>query len=409
MGEIQTRRLSCGMPVVVEHLDQVSSVALQWWLPAGSSIEEDGGATLLGEWVQRGAGNLDSRAFGEALERIGLRRSCTVATHHVRLGAVLLGARLAEALPLLASMVREPRLDDAVIESVRRLSLQSLRALEDDPAAQVMQALHAHHRPAPLNRSGLGRLDVLEGAEPERLRDLWRRRFVPGGAILAASGAVDPDAFVAQLEGLLEGWEGDAAPARPGTEATRGVHDLQQETAQVHLAMAWDAPREADADSVSARIVAEVLGGSASSRLFTEIRQRRSLCYSVGAVYRAARDHGVLAVHAGTTPQRATRTLEVIREEIDRLERGIDEGEFERAVTSLRSALVLRGESSAARASVLAPDHDRIGRARPLAERLGDLKRATLDEVNAFLAGWPERAPTIVSLGSAPVTAAGSD
>src|SRR5690606_13143969 len=102
--------------------------------------------------------------------------------------------------------------------------------------------------------------------------------------------------------------------------------------------------------------------------LFTEVRQKRSLCYSVGAAYRAGRDAGMVSLYAGTTPERAQQTLEVCIEEIERMKAGFTTAEFHRAVIGLKAHQIMQGESTPARAAALVYDQFRVGRARSLDE-----------------------------------------
>jgi predicted Zn-dependent peptidase len=149
------------------------------------------------------------------------------------------------------------------------------------------------------------------------------------------------------------------------------------------------------------RLATAVLSGSTSGRLFTEVRQKRSLCYSVGASYRAGRDRGYVALYAGTTPERAHETLDVCRAEIDRLfgSGDITPEEFRRAVIGLKSHLVMQGESTPARAAALGRDHFRLGHARSLEEIADAADAIGLDELNAYVAGRAVGACTVVSIG----------
>ena len=300
--------LSNGLRIALEPVASAASVAMSWLLPMGSATEpesEDGYAAMLVEMMLRGAGGQTSREHSDALDRLGVQRATSVQTHHIQLAATMMGAAVDDALPLLAAMVLEPALPDDAVEPVRSLCLQTLAGLEDDPQHQVMLALRARHRPAPLNRHGYGREDVLRAASGAALRESWGRRATADGSILCFAGDVDPDALVPRLESVLAGFGGEAV-APPARETAQGGYgSIEQDTAQVHLAVAWDAPAESDPESVLERVATAVLSGSTSGRLFSEVRQKRSLCYSVGASYRAGRDDGAISLYAGTTPERA--------------------------------------------------------------------------------------------------------
>lgn len=402
MSTLRTIKLDCGLTLVTETIPNVASAAVSWLLPLGSSSDPtdcDGQAALLSELIFRGAGGLNSREHSDSLDRLGVQRDSNVGVHHLRLGATLLGAKLEAAMPLLVSMVTRPALPAEALDAVKSLSIQSLEALDDEPQHLVMLKLGEMHVPPPFNRHGHGERSVLENATIEELRAAWSRRCVPSGTILAAAGAVDPDLVAGQLNELLTGWQGEYREPEETSEPARGRHHIAHETSQTHIAVGYNAPPEPHEHSMLERMATSVLSGGTSGRLFTEVRQKRSLCYSVGASYRGGRDRGLVALYAGTTPERAGETLDVCLAEIERMKRGANQEEFNRAVTGLKSHLVMSGESTAARASAIGHDYHCLGRARSLDEIAAQVDRITLDQLNAYLAERDFGEFTVVTIG----------
>lgn len=400
------------MPFIAESIPGVRSVGLNWLLPAGSSGDPDdrqGLAAMWSELVFRGAGEFDSRAQADAMDRLGLSRGCDVATFHLRLTASMLGDRLLPALPVLVDAVRRPRMDDASIEPTRDLALQALESLKDDPGERAMIALKARHAPPPLNRSGMGTPEGLSAIQRSDLVSGWAARVRPAGSILAVAGdlapAGGPEAIAARLDQLLSGWSGAAPTPKPGHAATRGTyHHIEDDSAQVQIALMHEAPPEPHADARLERVVTTVLSGGMAARLFTEVREKRGLCYSVNATYAGDRDFGRAVAYVGTTPERAQESLDVLLAELRRVNTpagAITADEFERAMTGIKANLVFAGESTGARASALAGDQHRLGRPRSLQEIAEQYARITLDDVNAYLARRTLGPVTIVTLGKA--------
>ena len=142
-----------------------------------------------------------------------------------------------------------------------------------------------------------------------------------------------------------------------------------------------------------------VLSGGSSARLFTEVRERRGLCYSVYAVCHTLRDRGAVFCYAGTSADRAQETLDVTVGELARLADGIENDELDRLKARMKSALIMQQESSAARSGAIARDWYHLGRARTLDE-VGCLVDAlTHRSINAYLADHPPGDFTIVTLG----------
>lgn len=412
---IETRTLANGLVLAVEESSAVQSCALSWLVPAGSATDPEGAdgegqCTLMAEFMLRGAGRWDSRAHSDALDALGVDRRTSVSAHHLIFGATLLSDLLPRALELLAPIMTAPRLEEAHLEPAKRLALQSLAGLDDEPQQLVMVRLSERFFPPPFNRSGLGRADALQAMTIDRLRGAWRARVLPGGSILGICGRVRIDEIAATLEPLMEGWHGRATAPRESAPAVGGSLHVATPSAQSHLALALWAPKESSEDSLLHRFAVRIFGGETSGRLFTEVREKRGLCYSVGAGASLGRDRGITTIYAGSTPERAATTLAQIREEIARFAAGVTSAEFDRAVTGFKSRLVMQGESTAARAAAIASDVHRLGRPRSLDELAQAVEAIDLESLNRYVTGtlareWAKGA-TLVVVGPTPIDGA---
>ncbi len=384
-------QLRCGMPLLVERSDTAKSAALTWLLPVGNAADPegpagDGQAVLLSELILRGAGGRDSRGLSDVLDRLGVQRAASPGAVHLQLSATMLGKRVVDALPILVSIVRAPMLPEEHLDPVRSLCLQQLDGLDDDPQQLVMLRLRERHLPAPFNRTGYGDRAALEKATIGDLRKAWSTRCRPGGAILAIAGDVDADAVAAVLDRELNGWSGSTPDPKEYRAPIGGVTHEDSDSAQTHIAMGFRAPPEGDPLATPFRIATRILGGDTSCRLFNEVREKRGLCYSVGASYAGGRDRGMLSIYAGSTHERAQDTIDCIAREVERFEGGVDADEFHRAVVGYKSRLVMSGESTAARAASAAGDYYRLGRVRSLRELAEEVDAISLESLNRSIA-----------------------
>ena len=379
------------MPLLVEEMAGVRTAAISWLVPAGNATDPegeagDGWSSLLAELAQRGAGDRDSRAFSDALDRAGVQRAVTPAAVHIVASGTTLGSLIDQALPLFADLIVRPHLPADALDAVRSLAIQSLESLQDDPQHRVSLRLRERHLPPPFNRSGYGNKTAFERADIEALRADWMSRVRPVGSILSIAGAVDADALASTLDRLLKGWHGTATDVRATGSALGGALHEEDESNQTHIAVGLDAPSERESESLLCRMATNILGAETSSRLFTEVREKRGLCYSVNAGYAGGRDRGMVALYAGSTPERAQETLDTMMAELERFEHGVDAGEFRRAVIGMKSRLVMQGESTAARAAALGSDWYRLGRCRSLGELSAEVDAVTLDGLNDWIA-----------------------
>jgi predicted Zn-dependent peptidase len=401
-----TATLDNGITLLGEHLPDLESVAVAFHAPAGAVHDgpgRSGLATLAGEFCLRGAGDRTSRQVVEALEHAGVQWSQAVSATHASFSGAMVARQLPEALPVYADLLRRPRLPDEEFENARQMILQNLAGTEDDPAHRTLLALRRLHLPDPWGRPTEG-----ISAEVETLAIGDVRRFVadnlrPPGVIVAVAGRIDWDDFVARVEREFGDWA--PGPERPVTAGPRGAHvgHVPHDAQQTHVALAWSVPPYRDPASYEATAALGILGGGASSRLFTEVRERRGLCYGVSAGYQTHRDFAMAVCHAGTTAARAQETLDVILAEIDRLPGSITAEDLDRVKARAKSGLVMQQESSAARAGAMARQWYHLGRVQTLAEELARYDALGVEAVESWLAAHPPRDLTVVSLGREPL------
>jgi predicted Zn-dependent peptidase len=156
-------------------------------------------------------------------------------------------------------------------------------------------------------------------------------------------------------------------------------------------------------DFYVARGAVSVLSGGMSARLFTEVREKRGLCYSVSASYQTFKDIAAVLCYAGTTNERAQETLNVTLRELARLKDGIEEDEVERVRAGLKSALIMQEESTSSRAGTIASDWFQLGRVRTLEEIQAAIDGLTPDSIADYARRYPPRSPTLVTLGPQPL------
>lgn len=402
MQEIYSHTLPNGLTLVAEPMPSVRSLAVSLLTPAGVARQpedQQGVAPLLAEMLGRGAGGRSSRDFNDALDALGVHRSISAGNRHLRIGATMVGERLNEALPLLVDQALSPNLDEAELEPSRDLCLQEIAALEDDPQRRAMIKLRGQHFPSPLGRPSDGIAEHIQSLTLDQVRQFRKDSLVAGGSILSVAGCFDWPALKDKLAELTAQWSGKAEQITADGQGPRGYTHLDAQTEQVHIGLAYDAPAQTHDDAILQRAAVSVLSGGMSSRLFTEVREKRGLCYSVYASYAGMRDRGAVLGYAGTTTPRAQETLDVFIGELKRIAKGVEPGELQRAIVGMKANLVMQGESTGARASAIAGDQYVFGRPRTLQERVAQIDSVTDQAVNRFVADNPVDELTIVTIG----------
>ena len=403
---LHSTTLANGIVVLGEHLPGLESVAIAFHAPAGAVHDGAGRcglATLSGEMMLRGAGDRTSRQIVEALEGAGVQWSQAVSTSHASFSGAMVARQLPVALPIYADIIRRPRLEEDQLENARQMVLQNLAGTEDDPAHRAMSALRQLHYSTPWGMPSEGVSDDVERIGIDTIRGFVSAHVRPAGMIIAAAGRIDWETFVAGVEGLFGDWDaGGPEPVRTGERGPRFRH-VSHDSQQTHIAVAWSAPPYRSDDSYEATAALAILGGGSSSRLFSEVRERRGLCYSVSSGYQTLRDQAAAICYSGTSAARAQETLDVILDEIRRLPGTLERAELDRVKARAKSGLVMQQESSAARAGAIARQWYHLGTMRTLGEELDRYDRLSVDSIERWLADNPVHDLSVVSLGREPL------
>jgi predicted Zn-dependent peptidase len=385
---IRKHVLDCGAVLLFEPNQSLRSAALTWWVPAGtghdpSGDDTDGLAVMCAEMLERGAAGLDSRAFNDRLDRLGVIREVSVHPSMTRISASLRGENLAPTIDSLADLVLRPTFPDSALEPVRSLCVQAIDGLLDDTSTRASHALHRRALPAPFNRNGYGSRSVIEALDIQSIRDAWNARCRPVGSIISLAGAVDPDAVIEQLERVLSDWSGEALPLSERQSPIGGDEFLEQVSSQVHLELGFDGPLVDEDDELPFLAGVRALGSGASSRLFENVREKRGLCYDVHASYSPNKQFGLCTIGAGTTLDRVGQTLDCIMEQLECFGReGLEPSEFDRVRRGLKTRILMQGESTSVRAFALARDQHQRGAPRSLAELAENIDGLTHERVD---------------------------
>ena len=407
MEKLDKHILKNGMVILGEPMESVGSAAFGFMLPAGASQSPDGccgASSVITDWIFRGAGDRDNRELGDALDGLGLHRCSSVGSSHMTMGATLEASNLAEAIDLYTDVILRATLEREQFELAKQLAIDDVIGLDDDPRQKVMLKVRERFYPQPLGRSTLGELDELKALTSEKAQQIISDNFSVSQTVFAIAGKYDFAAVVAQLENLFGNEQVKAIePIKIGASLGKYTH-LHNDGAQVHIGLMTETVRPVDEDYYNARIAVSVLSGGMSARLFTEVREKRGLCYAIGARYSALKEAAGITCYAGTTPEKSQETLDVIMAEFNRLSDGVSKEEVARAKVGLKSALIMQSESSASRAGSVGSDYYILGKVRSLDEIKQKIDETSVESVLGFLQKNKFKDFTVVTIGPKEVT-----
>jgi predicted Zn-dependent peptidase len=358
-----------GVRLVTETMPHVRSVAVGIWVETGSRAEPEalGGIShLIEHLVFKGTASRSAQDIARAIDSVGGHMDAFTAKEHTCFYVSVLDEHLPLAVDLLADILRHPRFAPDDIEKEKAVVLQEIKMVEDTPDDLIhdlfAERIWAGH---PLGRPILGQWDVVKRFERETLLDYFRREYAPGRIVVAVAGNAE---------------HAQVAAIHPG------VHAVQKTLEQVHLVMGLPGVPDAAPERHALYLLNDILGGSMSSRLFQEIRERQGLVYSVHSGQQAYRDTGLFYVYAGTDPANIGKVLHALMKEIRGLKKdGITAEELRRSKDHLKGSLMLSLESTSSRMNRLARHEMRFGSFMSMDEMLAAIDAVRMEDVEALI------------------------
>ena len=403
---VECTRLKSGLTVVTETMPHLESVALGVWIKSGSRNEteaEHGVAHLLEHMAFKGTARRTARQIAEEIENVGGEVNAATSTETTSYYARVLKDHVPLAVDILADILTESAFDEDELQREKQVILQEINAANDTPDDVVFDKFsEVAYRGQMLGRPILGTPETVLSLTPEEIRGYLGRNYTADRMFVVAAGAVEHDSFVRQVEERFSSLPTQPKaplviePARYIGGSVRESRDLMD--AQILLGFEGRAYHARD--FYCSQILANILGGGMSSRLFQEVREFRGLCYSVYAFHWGFSDTGIFGIHAATGGENLPELLPVVVEELRKSSERIEQQEIERARAQIRAQLLMGQESPAARAGQIARQMMLYGRAIPNAEMMERLQSITIERLTD-LAGrlFFDTVPTLSAIG----------
>jgi predicted Zn-dependent peptidase len=345
--------LDSGVRIVTEAMPSVRSVALGFWIGTGSRAESEsqaGLSHLLEHLVFRGSERFSSLEIDQIFDGMGAELNAGTGKETTSVYSRVLDRHLPRALDVIADMVWRPAFEDADTE--REVVLEEIAMYEDDPQDKVFDVLgRAVFGAHPLGRAIIGYADVIRGTPLDQIGRFHAERYAPANVVIAAAGSVDHEQLVELARAAIPSDPG--APAPPGDEpgpVGPAVRFERKDTEQYHVCLGAPGIARDDDRRFALRVLDNVLGGTSSSRLFQEVRERRGLAYSVYSFSAQYAGTGQVGIYVGTRGDNVAAALAVVGSELERLRaEPPTQEELERSKENVKGRLVLSLESTTSR------------------------------------------------------------
>jgi predicted Zn-dependent peptidase len=390
---IRRTEFGSGLRVVTERMPGVRSVALGFWVQAGSRDEPppiSGSSHFLEHLLFKGTKTRSARDIAEAFDAVGGELNAFTAKEFTCFYSRTRDRDLPMAVEHLTDMLQRSVILERDFQSEKQVILEEINVHEDTPDDLIhdlfTEALWPKH---PLGRPVLGTKRSIRAATRDKVRRYYRRHYVPGNIVVVAAGNLQHE----QLMDLLSSGI-DTGPVRSEGPANWNLRKTgrapqpsgrlvvkRRDTEQAHICVGTSGLSRNDDDRFAFGVVNNAIGGGMSSRLFQEVREKRGLAYSVYSYHSMYAEAGIFSAYAGTTPARAKEVLSIVRAQLEEVgEKGLTPEEFERAKGHMRGSLVLSLEDPGGRMSRLGKSEISQGETLTVNQLLSRIAAVTPDD-----------------------------
>jgi predicted Zn-dependent peptidase len=372
--------LDSGIRIVTEAVPSVRSVALGFWIGTGSRhelVEQAGVSHFLEHLLFKGTDRFSSLEIDQIFDGMGAEVNAGTGKETTSVYSRFLDQHLDRAFDVMADMVLRPAYAD--VDSERQVVIEEIAMYEDEPSDKVHDVLaDAVFGDHPLGRPIIGTAEVVGSVPIPDIAAYHDLRYTPRNMVVAGAGNLEHERIVEMVQAALGSVPAAAAAAasagRAPTERGPRACFFQKETEQYHLCLGGPGIARGDERRFALRVLDTILGGSSSSRLFQEVREKRGLAYSVYSYTSQYVDSGQMGVYVGTRPDRAAEALDVMATELRRIvSEPVPSDELERAKENVKGRTALSFESTLTRMN-------RLGSAV-----LTDVPVMSLDEIVAAI------------------------
>ena len=392
--DVELSELDGGLRVVTEAVPSVRSVALGLWVRTGSRDEtpaQAGVSHFLEHLLFKGTKRHSAIEISELFDGMGAATNAATSKESTHLHARFLDEHTEEAFELLAEMFLSPSLPPEEIDSEREVVLEEIAMYEDEPSDRVhdvlAEAIYGEH---PLGRRVLGSADVIGTIPVPEIAGYHGSRYTAANIVVGAAGHLEHDRIASLAARFLAPPSANGSLPADGAEPSEsaGLRFYEKDTEQYHICFGGPGISRSDERRFALAVLDTVFGGSVSSRLFREVREKRGLAYAVGSYTHEFVDRGFVATYVGTRADNVDEACSIIGHELADLSAdGITPDELGRAKEHVKGRMVLGLESMAGRMSRIARSILFDVPLLSIDQMLARVDAVTIDEIAALAAG----------------------
>lgn len=392
------------MTVVTDQMPYLKTAALGVWVRTGSraeTVQQNGITHLLEHMAFKGTKTRTARSIAEEIEAVGGELNASTSIEHTNYYARILAEDTPLAVDLLSDILQNSTFDAQELAREQHVILQEIGAANDSPDDQAFDLFQETAWPdQAIGRPILGTPETVQGFNRDALNAYLSERYRAPDMVLAAAGAVEHDELVALAREKFGGFSGEAATQDAAAKYGGGETLRNKDLMEAQVLIGFEGLPYKSKDYYAIQILASILGGGMSSRLFQEIRERHGLCYAIYSFHWAFSDTGLFGLHAATSHDDLEALMPMITDELVSASQTISDEEVARSRAQIRAGLMMALESPAARAGQIARQILVHGRVLGPDEISSKIEAVTAEDIRRVAhETFVGTAPTLTAIG----------
>ncbi len=400
---ISVSKLSNGIRIVTDAQKEADSVTLGLWVGVGSRFEkksESGISHFLEHMAFKGTTTRNALQIAKEIEQVGgfinAYTGQDVTAYHAR----MLKKDMDIGLKIIADITQHATMDEKELNTEKGVIIQEINMYKDQPQYVTEANFEATAYPnQPLGRDIAGDPKIIQEMTPQKMLEYVRSHYATDRIVISASGPIQHDSFVKKCEKLFRDFTLKKTPLAEPAHYQGGFKYVKKPHEQVNLMIGFEGESYTSSDMWKAKLLATILGGGMTSRLFQEIREKRGLVYTIHAYASAEADTGIWGIYAGTGEKELEVLMPVLLDELKKATHNITAEEVLQAKTRLQAALLMRNEIISERAHLNAIELLHYGKVRSKASVVKAINAITQKEIQQYATKIFTTKPTVSCLG----------
>jgi len=383
--------LDNGITVVTESISYFSTVSLGLWWKTGGRYESpsnNGISHFIEHMLFKGTKKRSAFDIAKEIDAVGGAINAFTGKEYTCLYARVLRKDMDIALDVLSDMSRNSLFDENEIEKEKYVITQEIKMIEDNPEEHIYDMFNAsYYKDHPLGMTILGTEEVIEKFNRDMLTDHFYRNYSPDAFIITATGRINHNNFVNKIDRLFGDLKANDSQRSVSIKPLphKSIDVFERDLEHIYLCLGTDGVSQVDSKRYCLYALNAIIGGSMSSHLFQEIREKRGLVYNIYSYVNCYHDNGTFGISTSTSEEFVVEVLELVKAEFERIRNhGISDAEIAFSKEHIKGNLFISLESSEARMGRLAKNEIYFGDYVPLRETLREIdniKKSDVDEI----------------------------